>query len=231
MYYRASSSIIVLSPLFNLVRVLHMLRYEGSLEIINALLGCAIVLPTFFDDENIDQIFFDYDKEIQKKILDIYFHCANWLRETVSSFATQREPMIRQKVLQRLADLISIESKIRQLLSKAPSDYAPPQSEFVTGILPSSKQANKTRSVGGASSGHKPLNRSKAIPNDTETMNLNESNPNETTRVDDITKLGGANKMKICVKSNFENLYGSKEIYRFVIIMYYCCVLICGLYF
>ena len=218
MYCRASSSIIVLSPLFNLVRVLHMLRYEGSLEIINALLGCAIVLPKFFDDENIDQIFFDYDKEMQKKILDIYFHCANWMRETVSTFATQREPMIRQKVLQRLADLISIESKIRQLLLKAPSDYAPPQSEFIKGILPSSKQANKTRSV-GASRGHKPSNRSKTIPpNDTETMNLNESNPNETTRMDDITKLGAANKLKICVQRNFENLYGSKEIYRFVII-------------
>lgn len=95
----SSSSIQVLSPLFNLVRSLHLQRYQGSLEQINALLGCAIVLPSFFDEPNSDAIFYDYDVEIQKRILDIYFHCVNWMRETVSSFSTQQEPMIRSKVL------------------------------------------------------------------------------------------------------------------------------------
>lgn len=89
----------VLAPLFNLVRSLHLQRYQGSLEQINALLGCAIVLPTFFDESNSDAIFYDYDEQLQKRILDIYFHCVNWMRETVSSFSTQQEPMIRSKVV------------------------------------------------------------------------------------------------------------------------------------
>lgn len=197
-----------------------MLRYEGSLEIINALLGCAIILPTFFDDENIDKIFFDYDKEMQKKILDIYFNCANWMRETVSSFATQREPMIRQKVLQRLADLINIEHKIRQLLSKAPSDYVSPQCEFITEMSYSSKHGNKSR-IAGSSTTNKTSKRPKLIPNHTEITHLNETNLNETTHVGDSTlKLGASNKLKISLKSNFENLYGPREIYRFVNISY-----------
>lgn len=195
-----------------------MLRYEGSLEIINALLGCAIILPSFFDDENVDAIFFDYDEEKQKKILDIYFHCVNWIRETVSSFATQREPMIRQKVLQRLAELICIEDKIRQLLLKAPSDYIPPQCEFIseqnsTNIA--GKSMGRPRAIG--SNNNKNSNKSKAaIQNDTEM--LQETRLNDTTKAGDLTaKLASANKVKSNVKSNVENIYGAKEIYRFVV--------------
>lgn len=192
-----------------------MLRYEGSLEIINALLGCSIILPKFFDDDNGDAIFMDYDEEMQKKILDIYFHCANWIRETVSSFATQREPMIRHKVLQRLADLINIEAKIKQLLLKAPPEYTPPQCEFIAGQNPSTLSTK---------SGHKPragvpknANRTKTVQNDTEICHLNESNLNDVTRAHDLTtKLAGANKLKTCSKSYFENVYGPKETYRFV---------------
>lgn len=195
-----------------------MLRYEGSLEIINALLGCAIILPSFFDDENVDAIFFDYDEEKQKKILDIYFHCVNWIRETVSSFATQREPMIRQKVLQRLADLISIEDRIRQLMLKAPSDYIPPQCEFITGHSStniSGKSVTKNRAIVG---NNKNSNKTKAIQNDTEM--LQETNLNDTTKAGDLTtKLASANKVKSNVKNNFENIYGPKEIYRFVRIL------------
>ncbi|KAM7362212.1 fancd2 [Cochliomyia hominivorax] len=217
----ASSSIIVLSPLFNFVRALHMLRYEGSLEIINALLGCAIILPTFFDDDNVDAIFFDYDEEKQKKILDIYFHCVNWIRETVSSFATQREPMIRQKVLQRLAELINIEDKIRQLLLKAPSDYIPPQCEFINGQHSTATAAinksagAKCRAGGNTANNNKNANKTKSLQNDTEMSHLNGTSLNDTTRAGDLTtKLASANKVKSCSKNNFENVYGPKEIYR-----------------
>lgn len=197
-----------------------MLRYEGSLEIINALLGCAIILPKFFDDDNVDAIFVDYDEEMQKKILDIYFHCVNWIREAVSSFATQRESMIRQKVLQRLADLINIEDKIRQLLLKAPADFTPPQCEFITGqnqSISSSKIGTKSRTGGNAVNINKTSNKLKAIQNDTELLHLNETHLNNSTRAGDITaKLVGANKVKSSIKSNFENMYGPKEVYRFV---------------
>ncbi|XP_073815806.1 fancd2 isoform X2 [Musca autumnalis] len=217
----ANSSILVLSPLFNLVRVLHMQRYEGSLEIINALLGCAIILPSFFDDPNLDAIFYDYDEAMQKKILDMYFHCVNWMRETVSSFATQREDMIRKKVLQRLAELISVEEKIRLLLQKAPPDYIPPQCQFISdGINLNNKHGSGGGGTGrgrpaaaGTTANKKGSNKTKVADN--ETMNMDETNVNDTTtRHVDITKLAGANKTKTSSRNNFENLYGPKEIYR-----------------
>lgn len=194
-----------------------MQRYEGSLEIINALLGCAIILPTFFDDPNLDSIFYEYDESTQKKILDIYFHCVNWIRETVSSFATQREEMIRKKVLQRLAELISIEDKIRELLQKAPRDYTPPQCQFINDHTAVNINTRST----GSSKGRPPVaskkaNKTKIVQAETESMNLNETHFNDTTtRPSDMTnKLAGASKTKTCSKNNFENLYGPKEIYR-----------------
>lgn len=196
-----------------------MQRYEGSLEIINALLGCAIILPTCFDDPNTDAMFFEFNCDMQKKILDIYFHCVNWMRETVSSFATQREPMIRQKVLQRLAELINMEEKIRQLLLKAPSDYAPPQCQFITAQISYASNA-KTGPKGrpaGSSTANKKGKKTAALTNDTDVTHLNDTNINDTTRAGDLTtKLAGANKLKSSVKNNFENLYGPKEIYRYV---------------
>uniref|UniRef100_A0A1I8P4T9 Fanconi anemia group D2 protein n=1 Tax=Stomoxys calcitrans TaxID=35570 RepID=A0A1I8P4T9_STOCA len=219
----AISSILVLSPLFNLVRVLHMQRYEGSLEIINALLGCAIILPSFFDDPNLDAIFYDYDESMQKKILDIYFHCVNWIRETVSSFATQRENMIRKKVLQRLAELISIEDKIRELIQKAPRDYMPPQCHFINDNL----LANSKTAGGGGGRGrpattagtNKRGNKTKVVVHpESQSTTMNETELNDTamvTRAGDVTnKLAVSNKAKTISKNNFENLYGSKEIYR-----------------
>lgn len=198
-----------------------MQRYEGSLEIINALLGCAIILPSFFDDSNLDAIFYDYDETMQKKILDIYFHCVNWIRETVSSFATQREEMIRKKVLQRLTDLISIEDKIRQLLAKASRDYIPPQCQFISDSLNCSNKLvsgapGRGRPAATGSGNKKATNKTKIVDN--ETMNLDETNINDTTsRPADITsKLAGSSKNKTSFKNNFENLYGPKEMYRYL---------------
>lgn len=216
--FRAISSILVLAPLFKLVRVLHMQRYEGSLEIINALLGCAIILPKFFEDPNLDALFYDYDETMQKKILDMYFHCVNWIRETVSSFATQREPMIRKKVLQRLVELIDIEYKLRQLLLKAPRDYTPPQCHFVmesTAVSTINKTSGgRGRPVGLGAATTKKGNKPKAGQLESQSMRLNETTLNDTTTRDVTIKLAGANKTKTSVKNNFENLYGPKEIYR-----------------
>uniref|UniRef100_A0A1A9WNL2 Fanconi anemia group D2 protein n=1 Tax=Glossina brevipalpis TaxID=37001 RepID=A0A1A9WNL2_9MUSC len=222
------SSIMVLAPLFNLVRVLQMQRYEGSLEIINALLGCALVLPDFFDDPDMETIFNDHDEQMQKKILDIYFHCVNWMRETVSSFATQREEMIRTKVLQRLDELMKIENKIRKMITKAPVDYVPPQCQFVNsstemnvntkkskgkGRLPGLANAGddiNTEDVNAVDVNPKVRRKSRTNRKPSETTDLNETFTNDTVQ----GAMKGVGKSKIFTKTNFENLYGPKEIYR-----------------
>jgi len=90
--YRACESIYVLAPLFNCVRVLYKHRHHDSLEGINALLGCAIVLPSFFEDDNYLAVFDNFEAEQQKDVLSIYFHTVNWMRVSISAFASQRDP-------------------------------------------------------------------------------------------------------------------------------------------
>uniref|UniRef100_A0A1B0FNR3 Fanconi anemia group D2 protein n=1 Tax=Glossina morsitans morsitans TaxID=37546 RepID=A0A1B0FNR3_GLOMM len=211
----ASSSILVLPPLFNLVRVLQMQRYEGSLDLINALLGCAIILPDFFDDPDLDSIFNDYDEQLQKKILDIYFHCVNWMRETVSSFATQRDAMIRTKVLQRLVEIMKIENKIHEMLVKAPMDYTPPQCQFTysskgTNLNTKKKGKGRPPELANIADNATKAKKPRANQKQSETALPNETIANDTLRI--ATK--SVSKSKISTKYNFENLYGPKEIYR-----------------
>ncbi|KAL9900180.1 fancd2 isoform 1-T3 [Glossina fuscipes fuscipes] len=211
----ASSSILVLATLFNLVRVLKMQRYEGSLESINALLGCAIILPDFFDDPDLDSIFNDYEEPMQKKILDIYFHCVNWMRETVSSFVTQRDAMVRTKVLQRLVDIMKTENKIYEMLVKAPIDYTPPQCQFTysskeTSLNIKKKGKGRPAELANRADVATKAKKPRANQKHSETALPNETFANDTLRT--VTK--NVSKPKISTKYNFENLYGPKEIYR-----------------
>ncbi|XP_053945249.1 Fanconi anemia group D2 protein homolog [Anastrepha ludens] len=212
----SSSSILVLAPLFNLVRSLHLQRYQGSLEQINALLGCAIILPSFFDESNTDSIFYDYDEQLQKRILDIYFHCVNWMRETVSSFSTQHEEMIRRKVLHRLSELIATEDKVRLLLDKAPADYIPPQAQFITSnsavssesaeargkLMPSTKDAQQK------GQNDKGLNSESLIFNDTHAADVT-NDGNATAKLASIGRSKSTENKKA-----FDVLYGPRETYR-----------------
>lgn len=119
--YRACDSIYVLAPLFNYVRVLYKHRHQDSLESINALLGCAIVLPSFFEDDNYVSVFENFEAEQQKDILSIYFHTVNWMRVSISAFASQRDPPTRRRVLSRLGELIRIEQRMKPLWRERPS--------------------------------------------------------------------------------------------------------------
>ncbi|XP_019844495.2 Fanconi anemia group D2 protein isoform X2 [Bactrocera dorsalis] len=212
----SSSSIVVLAPLFNLVRSLHLQRYQGSLEQINALLGCAIVLPTFFDESNSDAIFYDYDEQLQKLILDIYFHCVNWMRETVSSFSTQQEPMIRSKVLHRLSELIATEDKLRLLLDKAPHGYLPPQAQFITSNKWHATDNSDARSGPAASTKGEQAKEQEDKSLDSESIVFNDTHCGNVTNAGDVTtKLANIGRSKSTEhKNKFDVLYRPREIYR-----------------
>ncbi|XP_039954173.1 Fanconi anemia group D2 protein [Bactrocera neohumeralis] len=212
----SSSSIVVLAPLFNLVRSLHFQRYQGSLEQINALLGCAIVLPTFFDESNSDAIFYNYDEQLQKLILDIYFHCVNWMRETVSSFSTQQEPMIRSKVLHRLSELIATEDKLRLLLDKAPAGYLPPQAQFITSNKWHATENSEARGGPVSSTKGEQAKEQKDKSLDSESIVFNDTHCGNVTNAGDVTtKLANIGRSKSTEHRNkFDVLYRPREIYR-----------------
>lgn len=128
----ALNSITVLASLFNLMRMLYFRRYNGSLDLINAVLGAGVVLPAVALSETPVDLFDSFDADKAKKIVDIYFYTVNQWRESVSAYVSQDESNMRRKVLTRLTQLIEMEEKIKEILSTVPDDYVPPTCIFLT---------------------------------------------------------------------------------------------------
>ncbi|EDV91108.1 Fanconi anemia group D2 protein [Drosophila grimshawi] len=191
----ACDSVIVLAPFFHLISVLHNQSFHHSLEVINALLGCALVLPTFFDDANYLAIFDNYENELQKRILHIYFHTANWMRVTICAFALQKDAATRSRVLKRLADLICIEQKLKPLLSHAPVGFAPPPCQFLINPKQTTQQTVREKQPTAS--------RTKIIPNESLT---------EEQQTNVTIKLGACKSVKC--KIDFEHLYGPLQHFR-----------------
>ncbi|KAH8265254.1 hypothetical protein KR038_002491 [Drosophila bunnanda] len=190
---KACDSIYVLAPLFNCVRALNNHRHHYSLEQINALLGCAIVLPAFFEDDNYLAIFDNFRDEQQIDILSIYFHTVNWMRVTISAFAAQRDAATRRRVLTRLGELIRIEQRIKPLLVRAPPDFVAPPYQFLTNA--------KVQKRPGAPKASAKANATVVEPD-----------ANQTTMTDFSIKVGPCKTVK--PKIDFEQMYGPREKYR-----------------
>lgn len=109
---------------FNLLQNLILRRYDCDLQPIDALLGCALVLPKHFDDPE------KLMEEHAKFALDIYFYSVNWYRQVISAFVNSSRPSIRKKVLIRLLRLIELEFKLKNLLKKIKGNYKPPPCSF-----------------------------------------------------------------------------------------------------
>lgn len=120
------TSIQLMCPLFNALSSLTYRRYNTSLETISALLGCSLVLPKGFSDEE------KFLEEHGRHAIDIYFHVANWFRCVISSFATQGARSLKKKVLQRINQLIEVEASIKYLLQKGDPSYEPPATTYQT---------------------------------------------------------------------------------------------------
>lgn len=114
------------------MRILYSRRCNGSLEMINAVLGSGVVLPSVASSDSPIDLFDQFDDEKAKKIVDIYFYTVNMWRESVSAYVSQNDPIMRRKVLTRLTQLIALEQKIKEILSTVPDDYVPPTCIFLT---------------------------------------------------------------------------------------------------
>uniref|UniRef100_A0A182FW89 Uncharacterized protein n=1 Tax=Anopheles albimanus TaxID=7167 RepID=A0A182FW89_ANOAL len=121
-----------LAPIFRLMRTLHAVRYEGSLESINALLGCAIVVPAFYGDIAEEERRFSidaYDETLCTQLLDVYFCLGNWFRECIGAFVgQQQDATIRRKVIARLQELVKLEHHLGRMLDRmsVECEYVPP---------------------------------------------------------------------------------------------------------
>lgn len=137
--------------LFNLLRILQFRRNFGSLEAINAILGAAVQLPSIMGPEGHGDIFDEFNEDVGKQVLDMYFHTVNFWRECISAYVSQNIENMRKKVLTRLTDVIRLESMIHDLLRIAPDDYTPPICQFMSPINNVSKNVAKFKKPSGKS--------------------------------------------------------------------------------
>lgn len=110
--------ILILSPLFRLLRLLHYKHNNGDLSTIDALLGCGVVMP---DPDYVTTM----DSDQVKQTADCIFHCINWFRENVNGFVTQRSPQLRCKLITRLGNLIELEELLTKCMEIVPEHKLP----------------------------------------------------------------------------------------------------------
>ncbi|XP_050510228.1 Fanconi anemia group D2 protein isoform X3 [Diabrotica virgifera virgifera] len=115
---KKNPAILVLAPRFRLLRLLHYRQQDGNLSTIDALLGSAVILPRFDDVD-----YFDSDQI--KQVADCLFHSANWFRELISGFVTQKDKKLRMRVIQRLGNLLEVESNLSKCLAQSPNHKFP----------------------------------------------------------------------------------------------------------
>lgn len=133
-----TNQILTLSPMFRLLRLLHFRQHDGDLGTIDALLGCGVLMPDTSTTHNMDS-------DQIKQTIDCVFHCANWFRENISAFVTQKSRLLRKKVISRIGNLIELEGLLQELMVQVPEHKLPLASfdSFSSGKRPSGTTSNK----------------------------------------------------------------------------------------
>ncbi|XP_029669921.1 Fanconi anemia group D2 protein isoform X4 [Formica exsecta] len=109
---------------------------HGELEAIDALLGCKMLMPQNFDIP-------------EPPILDLIICSINWLREIITGFVTQTDPLLREQVLKRLDTLIYLQGELNMLLILCDTNYQPPPCYFHYFPLPQFVKIEKKSSKKG----------------------------------------------------------------------------------
>ena len=92
----SDSYIVTLCPHFRLLRMVLCHLNEGNLADVDGLLGCPVYYPS---QEHLTRDgFASLTKPKQSVILSCLFFTANWFRELINAFATQKEPSLKKKV-------------------------------------------------------------------------------------------------------------------------------------
>ncbi|XP_014239333.1 Fanconi anemia group D2 protein isoform X2 [Cimex lectularius] len=112
------SKVITLPSLLRVIRALEL----ADLSEIDALLGCAVVFPsfTFYSKFGLVEPYF------QKIGLDALFHTCNWFRESINSFVYLIKEGSPDNILIRLRGIVQLQNMIASCLAQAVA-YTPPQ--------------------------------------------------------------------------------------------------------
>jgi fanconi anemia group D2 protein len=90
-----------LCAIFRLVRILRWLVDGGTMEEIDAVLGCAVFMPEGLLDIDRGTFVSMTDPLEQVCVLNTLFISVNWFRELVNAFCVTEDPIIKEKVVEK----------------------------------------------------------------------------------------------------------------------------------
>ncbi|NWR79930.1 FACD2 protein, partial [Centropus unirufus] len=116
---------ICLSPCFRLLRLYTEEQNGGSLEEIDALLGCPLYLTDLEVEGKLDSL----SKQEREFLCSLLFYALNWFREVVNAFCQQQDAEMKGKVLTRLKNITELQAVLGKCLAATPG-YVPPPATF-----------------------------------------------------------------------------------------------------
>nr|XP_025046210.1 Fanconi anemia group D2 protein [Pelodiscus sinensis] len=114
-----------LSPSFRLLRLYTAEQHNGSMEEIDALLGCPLHLTELEVGGKLDSL----AKQEREFLCSLLFHALNWFREVVNAFCQQQDLEMKGKVLARLQNITELQKVLGRCLAASPG-YVPPPAIF-----------------------------------------------------------------------------------------------------
>ncbi|KAM4653984.1 Fanconi anemia group D2 protein isoform 3-T3 [Amazona ochrocephala] len=129
-----------LSPCFRLLRFYTAEQNSGSLEEIDALLGCPLYLTNLEVEGKLDSL----SKQEREFLCSLLFYALNWFREVVNAFCQQQDAEMKGKVLTRLQNITELQNVLGKCLATTPG-YVPPPATFDSEAL---EAVSSTSAVG-----------------------------------------------------------------------------------
>ncbi|CEP15345.1 hypothetical protein [Parasitella parasitica] len=115
---KKKAQIAPMCSIFHLIQSCEKKLNNGSLEEVDALFGCSVVL---FDGENLD----DLSTEEIECACDMLFYTINWFKELLNAFMfSTEEENYRTRLIERLRNILLMESLLEHLMKQVPN-YAP----------------------------------------------------------------------------------------------------------
>ncbi|NXA56691.1 FACD2 protein, partial [Nothocercus julius] len=138
---------ICLSPSFRLLRLYTGEQNDGSLEEIDALLGCPLYLTDLEVEGKLDSL----SKQEREFLCSLLFYALNWFREVVNAFCQQQDAEMKGKVLTRLQNITELQNVLGKCLAATPG-YVPPPATFdseALEVVPSVSAAGPVKKKNG----------------------------------------------------------------------------------
>uniref|UniRef100_A0A8C6JVY1 Uncharacterized protein n=1 Tax=Melopsittacus undulatus TaxID=13146 RepID=A0A8C6JVY1_MELUD len=126
-----------LSPCFRLLRFYTAEQNSGSLEEIDALLGCPLYLTNLEVEGKLDSL----SKQEREFLCSLLFYALNWFREVVNAFCQQQDAEMKGKVLTRLQNITELQNVLGKCLAATPG-YVPPPATFDSEALEAVSSTN-----------------------------------------------------------------------------------------